>query len=136
MKIILSIKPEFAEKILSGEKRFEFRKAAFNNASVRTVVIYATKPIGKVVGEFEISAVHVDSPSNIWKKTRHHAGIDKQFFDSYFEDRDVAVAIGVGKVHRFSEPRRLSEYGEGLAAPQSFRYLPIKGESAQLPLPV
>ena len=29
MKVLLSIKPEFVEKIFSGEKRFEYRKFAF-----------------------------------------------------------------------------------------------------------
>ncbi|MBI6731014.1 ASCH domain-containing protein, partial [Pseudomonas amygdali] len=42
MKVLLSIKPEYAEKILQGEKRFEFRKSVFKNPDVRTVVIYAT----------------------------------------------------------------------------------------------
>ena len=31
MKVLLSIKPEFAEKILNGTKRFEFRKGIFKN---------------------------------------------------------------------------------------------------------
>ena len=29
MKVLLSIKPEFVEKIFSGEKRFEYRKNIF-----------------------------------------------------------------------------------------------------------
>ncbi|WP_369009144.1 ASCH domain-containing protein, partial [Escherichia coli] len=49
MKVLLSIKPEFAEKILNGTKRFEFRKGIFKNPQISTVVIYATMPLGKVV---------------------------------------------------------------------------------------
>lgn len=54
MRVLLSIQPEYAEKILNGTKRFEYRKAVTRNESVRTVVIYATMPVGKVVGEFEV----------------------------------------------------------------------------------
>lgn len=123
MKVILSIKPEFAEKILSGEKRFEFRKARFNSECISSVLLYATKPVGRVVGEFEVEGVHVDSPSRIWRKTRRYAGIDKVYFDSYFRAKSTAVAICVGKVNRFDTPRALSDYGENISAPQSFRYL-------------
>lgn len=123
MKVLLSIKPEYANKILSGEKRFEFRKVSFTNASVKTVVIYATKPIGKVVGEFEILDIYSDSPSKIWEKTKKHAGVDKNFFDSYYEGKRIAVAIAVGEVQRYKNPIELAELGGSSLAPQSFRYL-------------
>jgi predicted transcriptional regulator len=57
MKVLLSIKPEFAEKIFDGSKRFEFRRNVFKNRDVRTVVVYASSPISKVVGEFDIEMV-------------------------------------------------------------------------------
>jgi predicted transcriptional regulator len=38
MKVVLSIKPGFAEKIFSGEKKFEFRRAIFKDRSVKTVL--------------------------------------------------------------------------------------------------
>ncbi|OTQ00605.1 hypothetical protein B5S43_08290, partial [Gilliamella apicola] len=63
MKVLLSIKPEFVEKILSGEKKYEFRKKLFKRQSVKTIVIYATMPIGKVVGEFDIDHVISDEPN-------------------------------------------------------------------------
>ncbi|UST64021.1 ASCH domain-containing protein [Pseudomonas moraviensis] len=123
MKVLLSIKPEYANKILSGEKRFEFRKVSFTNSGVKTVVIYATKPVGKVVGEFEILDIYSDSPSKIWEKTKKYAGIDKEFFDSYYEGKRIAVAIAVGEVQRYKNPIELAELGGSTTAPQSFRYM-------------
>ena len=35
MKVVLSIKPEFAFKIFDGTKQFEFRKAIFKNPAVK-----------------------------------------------------------------------------------------------------
>jgi predicted transcriptional regulator len=124
MKVILSIKPEYAAKILDGTKRFEFRKCGFSVSGVATAVIYATKPIGKVVGEFEIADVHKDVPKKIWKKTRMHAGVKKRFFDEYYADRRTAFAIAIGKVIEYEVPVELSSLGVGITAPQSYRYLP------------
>ena len=53
MRVLLSIKPEFVEKIFSGEKLYEYRKAMFKNVNVSSVVIYSTMPVGKIVGEFK-----------------------------------------------------------------------------------
>ncbi|MCP3024537.1 ASCH domain-containing protein [Cupriavidus basilensis] len=136
MRVILSIKPEYAEKILNGSKRFEFRKTGFGVDGVTSVLIYATRPIGKVVGEFEIEKVYVDSPSSIWDKTKRFAGIAKSFFDEYYKNRDVAVAIAVGKVQRYDAPVDLQAFGADLTAPQSFRYLRGDTPTPQLQLPL
>lgn len=135
MKVILSIKPQYAEKILNGSKKFEFRKAGFSMPGVTTVVIYATKPVGKVVGEFEIDCIHIGAPSSIWKKTKIYAGIDRKFFDEYYRDKSVAVAIGVGEVKRYRHALEISSLGEGITAPQSFRYL-HGSDQRQLSLPI
>ena len=36
MKILLSIKPEFAEKIFSGSKKYEFRRRIFKAPGEKT----------------------------------------------------------------------------------------------------
>lgn len=128
MNVILSIKPEYAEKILNGTKKFEFRKASFAAEVVEKVIIYATKPVGKVVGEFKVSHIHIDKPSAIWKKTKIHAGINKKFFDEYYRDKEFAVAIEVDCVTKYETPFVLSELGPGITAPQSFRYLPSESD--------
>lgn len=136
MRVILSIKPEYANKILDGTKKFEFRKASFSVGRIESVLIYATKPVGKVIGEFTVECVHVDKPSKIWQKTRSRAGINKSFFDEYYRDRSIAVAIEVDKVQRYDIPLELDELGPGMTAPQSFRYLPSYTGASQLPLPI
>jgi predicted transcriptional regulator len=123
MKVLLSIKPEFAEKILKGEKQFEFRKSVFKNSTVRTIVIYATKPHGKVIGEFDIENVLAEQPHSLWSLTSDTAGISKKFFDEYFNGRDTGFAIKIGKTRRYKEPLELCEVLASGIAPQSFCYL-------------
>ncbi|HID4048460.1 TPA: ASCH domain-containing protein [Pluralibacter gergoviae] len=123
MKVLLSIKPEFVEKILDGTKKFEFRKGIFKNPDVTSVVIYSTMPVGMIVAEFDIADVIEGKPSNVWKKTSRYAGISKQFFDSYFQSKEKAFAIKIGDLKIYEQPRLLNSLGDNVTAPQSYRYL-------------
>ena len=51
VKALLSVKPEYAEKILSGEKIYEFRRRIFKRKDVDILVIYATRPQCRVVAD-------------------------------------------------------------------------------------
>lgn len=123
MNVLLSIKPEFAEKIFSGEKKFEFRKNIFKRTDIEKVIVYATMPVGKVIGEFSVQGVIEGRPDAVWSQTRNHAGISKKFFSAYFDGREKAFAIKVGSFNKYDEPYPLSSLGEGVTAPQSYRYL-------------
>ncbi len=123
MKVLLSIKPEFAEKIFDGKKKYEFRKAVFKDPSVKTVVVYATKPVGKVVGEFDIEQVLQDRPSSIWEETKEFSGITKRFFTDYFRGREKAFAIKVKNPLKYLEPLDLTSVVTHGVPPQSFCYL-------------
>lgn len=122
MKVLLSIKPEFAERIFNGSKKYEFRRSIFKNPDVKTVVVYASSPVQQVIGEFEIETVLRDSPKILWKKTKEHSGITEEFFFAYFSEREEGFAIKVKKTRRFRKPRCLrSSYD--VSPPQSFCYV-------------
>lgn len=123
MRVLLSIKPKYVDKILSGEKAFEFRKQSFKREGIKTVVMYATMPIGKIIGEFAIISILEDTPINIWEKTKEQSGIDKKYFDEYYNARKHAVAIQIGEIIKYDEPLDLHELGENIVPPQSYRYL-------------
>lgn len=123
MKVLLSIKPEYVEKIFSGDKRYEFRKAVFKNKDVDKVVIYATKPVGKVVGEFDVGEIIKGSPDAIWDRTKTYSGITEEFFRCYFYGRDCAFAISVNNPSRYEKPFDLNHLLSNGVAPQSFCYL-------------
>jgi predicted transcriptional regulator len=122
MTVLLSIKPEYANKIFAGTKKFEYRKTIFKRKDVKKVIVYASHPIQKVLGEFEIDDILMDSVELIWKQTNEYSGITKQFFDEYFENKLQAHAIKVGKVIKYNTPKFLSDY-DIKVAPQSFVYL-------------
>ncbi len=121
MAILLAIKPEFVEKILSGDKKFEFRKF-IPKAKVDKIYIYATRPVCRVVAVADVLGVLSECPEQLWILTKNNAGISREFFDSYFAGRGIAYAYQLGNVVRFDVPKALSEFGVR-AAPQSFVYV-------------
>ena len=120
-RMLLSIKPEHVANIISGIKRYEFRKVRCRD-NISSIIIYATSPVMRVIGEVEILDVIEDIPKIVWNKTADYAGISSIFFNKYYEGKNKAVAYRLGKVNVYKEPRLLNEYGVK-AAPQSFIYL-------------
>lgn len=122
MKVLLSIKPEFVEKIFAGTKKYEFRKSLFRRSDVKYVVIYASAPIKRVVGEFEIDDILSDDVNTLWERTKKHSGITKAFYNSYFQKKKTANAILIGHLIKYEVTKSLSDYNIH-QAPQSFCYV-------------
>ena len=119
----MSIRPQFAASILDGSKRVEFRKRPLA-ADIGTVVIYATKPVGAVLGEFVVDEQAVGKPEELWVRFAEVAGIDRDGFLDYYDGAGQAVGIVIGRVSRYDQPRRLDEIDASGRPPQSFKYLP------------
>lgn len=123
MRVLLSIKPKYAEKIFSGVKRYEFRKQAFKKP-VNVVVLYATKPVGKIVGEFRLKSILQGSPDEIWRLTEQFSGISHDFYAAYYKNRGKAYALEIAAPKRYKKPIEPTEFMADFSAPQSFRYIP------------
>ena len=120
-KILLSIKPEYVEKIFSGEKKYEYR-THIPSKPVNSIVIYSTKPVGLIIGEVEVINIISESPSTLWETTKTESGISRVKYRKYFKDRKKAYAFKLGQVNRFGCGVYLENYGVK-RAPQSFIYL-------------
>lgn len=124
MKALLSIKPEFVKEIIEGRKKFEYRKKVFRRNDISSVVVYATKPYGKVVGEFEIGNILEDSLDKLWDETKLLSGISEDFFYDYFQDRESGFAIQIKDFKEYDVHLELSEFDSNIkVAPQSFCYV-------------
>jgi len=123
INVLLSIKPKYAAAILSGDKQFEFRRTIFKNPNVKKVYIYASKPIGLIVGEFEIEEVLSLETKTLWNTTKKTSGISKQSFDSYFKGKKIGYALKVRKAEKYEEPISLMDKFNISRPPQSFMYV-------------
>lgn len=120
--IILSIHPRHIDKILTGEKLYEYRKRI--PKEIRFIVVYATYPVRKIMALIEVDKILSDRPSTIWQMTSEFAGISQEFFFKYFEDKDISYAIKFKNIFKVEPalPIDILGYSNG---PQSFIYLDI-----------
>jgi len=120
MKVLLSIKPEFVEKIINGEKKFEYRRKIFQK-DVESVIIYATSPWKKIIGEFFIEEILAEDPEILWNKTFLFSGVEKDFFMNYFKDASIGYAIKIGSLILYERPLSIRKFVK--YPPQSYAYI-------------
>lgn len=119
--ILLPIKPEYAYKILSGDKKYEYRKSIAARDITR-IVIYASSPVSKIIGEVSVSGHLKDSPEKIWDSTKEYSGITHEKYSIYFSRKKTAYAYCLKKAIRYSTPKSVEDFGLNYV-PQSFAYL-------------
>ena len=120
-KVVLPIKPKFAEAIFNGEKKIEFRKNIFNH-NVTKVIVYASSPISKIIGEFQIDEIIKDDIDNLWKNTKNESGTTKESFLKYFKNNKDGYAIKIYKPIKYKTYKSFKEL-YGFTAPRNFIYI-------------
>ncbi len=123
MKVLLAIKPEFAEKIFNGTKKVEFRRCIFKSDKITSIIVYASSPVQKIIGEFEIEDVLTGTPEYLWCKTSKDAGISKSYFDQYFGEKTTGYAIRIKSYKKYRNPLCLKLDFNISHPPQSFQYI-------------
>ena len=123
--ILMSIKPEYVDKIFSGEKKYEYRKRLCKE-NIDTIIVYSSSPIQKVVGELKIKQVLYDKKNVIWNKTNKYGGITKIKYDNYYENCGYVVAYEIEKAILYDKQKDLKDFNVR-TAPQSYVYITNKG---------
>jgi len=123
--IMISIHPEYANAIFSGEKKIEFRKLNIPK-TVNHVVLYVTAPEQKIVGYFSIKEIVEDRPIELWRKFNHISGTTIDFFNKYYNDQKLGLGLLVDQVNILKNPFTLDKAGAGTKPPQSFLYIDNK----------
>ncbi len=123
MNVLLSVKPKYTEEILSGRKKYEFRRSIFKKQNIEKVYIYSSSPVSKIVAAFEIEQILKGSPEKIWELCHKYAGISKNDFFAYFKNCEIAYAIKIGNIDNFLNPIDPCHIIENFKPPQSFYYV-------------
>jgi predicted transcriptional regulator len=127
--LFLSVRPNFAELILSGAKTVEVRRVVPRGAQPGSLVlIYASSPEKALWGICFIDNVSTGRPETIWRKLGNRTGLRKREFLAYLGGAEKAVALHVSKPVVFSRPIPLSEIRKTWRAfqpPQSFSYVAL-----------
>ena len=124
--LLLSIHPNYSEKIFVGLKTVELRRVRPRVAKGDVVLVYATSPQMELIGAFEVSSVIEAVPKELWSEVADYACIDKDSFDSYFLGAKCGYGIEISYSWQFETPLSLSSLRQripGFCPPQGYRYL-------------
>lgn len=127
--VIISIKPEYALKIMTGEKTIELRRRfPVEDVEGGIAIIYASSPIKEIIGYAVIERVYELPINTLWEKYQDEACVSEDFFFDYFNGRDIGFALSLKEPTQLIEPLDIKRMEEEffVSAPQSFRYAPEK----------
>lgn len=123
---LISIRPRFVEKILSGEKRLEFRRS-WAAEPVDILVIYSSSPVQRIVATANVVSLTEGSPTALWELAKvKRGGVPRQLIYDYFEGKKTGFAIEISDVLELESHVDPKKVFKNFIAPQSFRYLDAK----------
>lgn len=123
MNVLLSIKPVYVSRIMAGTKKYEFRKSIFRREDIKSVYIYSSYPVKKIVGKFTIGKILEDRPDRLWEIVKDLSGLDETEFFNYFTGKSKGFAIEIDEVTPFKNPIDPKKCYQNFIPPQSFYYL-------------
>jgi predicted transcriptional regulator len=124
--LFISIKPEFASKIIGGSKTIELRKNKPRAKVGEIVLIYSTTPVKAVIGFGKIAEVIESTPEMIWNCYSEKLGIDILRYDEYYSNAPKAIGIKITEVQTLKTPVTLKDIKKILpkfSPPQTYRYM-------------
>jgi predicted transcriptional regulator len=123
--LLLSVRPPFAESILVGTKTAEVRRQRPSVGPGALVIIYATKPIGAIVGTARIARISGGSPDDMWELHNAEFGITRAEFDNYLDGAGTAYILGITKVQHLVPLLTLEQIRAttNFQPPQGYRYV-------------
>lgn len=99
----LSIKRIYAERIIAGIKTIELRKRPIGMELGNLILLYETAPDSVIRGGF-IADKTISLPvPKMWEKYHSVMGVEREFYDSYFDKCEFAFGTLIYRSFTFSE---------------------------------
>lgn len=120
MDWIITIKREYLDKILSGEKRVEFRTRLPRKLSRGDrVFCVGSGTCGRVISAFYVEGVVAYGINAMWDRYSNCGCISRSDFFEYFSGRNIAYAMRIAHVIRIDGNLNVRQLGLS-GAPQWF----------------
>lgn len=129
-RVLLSIRPRFAEAILDGTKTYELRRR-FPTLDRGTIIyLYSSSPVMAIVGSFVSGEIRREEKAMLWEALKDKFALDHVEFSDYLHGQNEGIALHTTNVTRFRNPISLSQVRSAMnvEAPQSFRYIPAAAQ--------
>lgn len=118
--VLLIIDPEWARAILAGEKEWEYRKIPPSIIPPYRMFLYATNPVGKIIGDVIVDTVLRDNGPNVLEMTIDDTPHTKDDIREYFGDRREYCALHIkqNSLNEYDEPIEIDGH-----PPNNFKYV-------------
>jgi predicted transcriptional regulator len=114
--VLISLHPQWAEAILSGEKTVEVRRRP-PDAPGALMLMYATAPESRVIGRARIASVQRGTPEELWDRFGARSALVRDEFLTYLAGAPSPGVLELVEVAAL-RPRPLA-----FPAPQSWMWL-------------
>lgn len=124
--VLVSLRPRFAELILSGSKTTEVRRGSSRICPGTVALVYASTPRKALVGAVQIEEVHTHAPSTVWRRWGPTTGLRRREYDDYVDGCRQVTALLLGEPCEFPNPVGLDDLrlrSASFVAPQSYRFV-------------
>lgn len=128
--ILMTIKPQYVEKIITGAKQVEVRRSNLNLEKGDVIFIYSSKPESSVVGCVKVKLVERLMKDELWTKYNAKLGISLEEYNIYLKAKPIATAIHLADFKGLKFPLSLPTLHRllpGFRIPQSYLYLNKNG---------
>lgn len=133
-KLVMSMRPEYADRVFSRHKQVEFRRKFSTKWRGCKAVVYGTKPLGALMGEVTMRNITCGTAEAIWETFGTMGGCSREEFSAYVAGSDSVYAIELSDVTPYIAPISLAQVShlisEDLRPPQSFRDVRIDSDGA------
>lgn len=123
--LFIAVKPEYANKLISGEKDIELRKTKPHVQAGDYAIIYASAPAKVVLGYGKIKRIILCSPQEMWANFSSRLGIKEQDYLMYYKNSNKSVGIEFEMIKPIN-PISLAELRRvdpNFHPPQIYRYV-------------
>jgi len=124
--VLISIKPKYVDKIISGQKAVEIRTRKVTLQNNARLWIYSTLPKASIQTLAYVKRVDIDDPKSIWKKYWASIGISKKSFYQYVNGSEKISAIVTGRIYKLPLEIRLDKIRSmvpGFHPPQFLKFM-------------
>lgn len=123
--LFIAVKPEYANKLISGEKDIELRKTKPHVQAGDYAIIYASAPAKAVWGFGKIKRIILCSPQEMWANYSTRLGIKEQDYLMYYKKSNKSVGLEFEMIKPIN-PISLAELRRvdpNFQPPQIYRYV-------------
>ena len=124
--VLIAIRPGWADQILSGNKKWEYRRVALRFGTAGKLILYASGELHAIIGEATIERIIVEPIEILIAHTVNEVPETAEDLRIAFAGREVGCAIKVRNPVKYNTQITLSEIRKQIPnfmPPQGFYYV-------------